>query len=294
MLVVSLSKSPSDQFTRQIQPVSRNEIMRSFVVDGNFTADHIKQKRPDDDVWLNDGTGMMTAREPYASHIAAAKEVKSVYLSCFYPTASILISRQKDPCEPLESSFRAIVDANVGSGFKDVTGVGVHACARHGAYCPGSMVNFQKGERQSNIDYSWSETLKTTKMTGIKKCIHCYDLECIYCKDLVNRFRLGSRFLSMPSHIIIEKAIGMFHVHGHQDSCFFRYATSFIPGAGMVDGEILETLWSVLNKISPTVRTATLAHRSEVLDDHTNDNNWKKIVSIREPQMLLKKPFSIF
>jgi len=52
--------------------------MRSFTVDGNFTADHIKQKRPDDDEWLNDGNGMMTAREPYASHVISAKETKSV------------------------------------------------------------------------------------------------------------------------------------------------------------------------------------------------------------------------
>jgi hypothetical protein len=50
----------------------------------------------------------------------------------------------------------------------------------------------------------------------------------------------------------------------------------------MVDGEILETLWSTLNSISPSMRTASLAHRSEVLDDHMNDSNWKKIVSIRE------------
>ncbi|KAF8816372.1 hypothetical protein BYT27DRAFT_7248439 [Phlegmacium glaucopus] len=58
------------------------------------------------------------------------------------------------------------------------------------------------------------------------------------------------------------------------------FATSFMKGAGMVDGEILETLWSTLNSISPSMRTASVAHRSEVLDDHMNDSNWKKIVSI--------------
>jgi Kyakuja-Dileera-Zisupton transposase len=50
----------------------------------------------------------------------------------------------------------------------------------------------------------------------------------------------------------------------------------------MIDGEILETLWSILNSISPSMRTASLAHRSEVLDDHMNDSNWKKTVSISE------------
>lgn len=55
--------------------------MRSFVVDGNFTADHIKQTRPNDDVWLTDGEGMMTERAPYDAHIKAAVEIKEV--SCF-------------------------------------------------------------------------------------------------------------------------------------------------------------------------------------------------------------------
>lgn len=30
---------------------------------------------------------------------------------------------------------------------KDVTGIGATACARHGCYCPGSVVDFQKGEK---------------------------------------------------------------------------------------------------------------------------------------------------
>ncbi|KAF8958664.1 hypothetical protein BDZ97DRAFT_1612553, partial [Flammula alnicola] len=67
-----------------------------------------------------------------------------------------------------------------------------------------------------------------------------------------------------------------FHVHAHKDECYFRYATTFIPGAGIVKGQILESNWSILNKISPTARTATLAHRTEMLDDHACDSNHKK------------------
>ena len=54
----------------------------------------------------------------------------------------------------------------------------------------------------------------------------------------------------------------------------------------MVDGEILKTLWSTLNSISPSLHTATLMHWSEVLDDHMNDSKWKKIVSISEYMIL--------
>ncbi|EDR02344.1 uncharacterized protein LACBIDRAFT_332405 [Laccaria bicolor S238N-H82] len=96
---------------------------------------------------------------------------------------------------------------------------------------------------------------------------------------------LWDRIANNPNLSISEKAnlimgIGLFHVHGHQDECLFRLATSFIPGAGMVDGEILESLWAQLNDISRSTRTATLAHRAEVLDDHMNDSNWNKMVNI--------------
>lgn len=52
--------------------------MRSTTVDGNFTADHIKQSRDDDDEWLTDGEMMMTERAPYEAHIKAAKETIEV------------------------------------------------------------------------------------------------------------------------------------------------------------------------------------------------------------------------
>ena len=48
--------------------------------------------------------------------------------------------------------------------------------------------------------------------------------------------------------------------------CYFHYATSFIPGAGITVGEILEMLWSSLNAITPTVHTATLAHWADIID----------------------------
>ena len=56
----------------------RNEIIRSLTTDGNFTADHIKQKRDKDDVWLTNGEGMMTARARYHAHLAVAVETLDV------------------------------------------------------------------------------------------------------------------------------------------------------------------------------------------------------------------------
>ncbi|KAF8239119.1 hypothetical protein L208DRAFT_1015575, partial [Tricholoma matsutake] len=57
-------------------------------------------------------------------------------------------------------------------------------------------------------------------------------------------------------------------------SCF---SLSFIPGAGQVDGEILESLWSVLNDISHSTQNATISGQIETLDDHVGDSNFKKM-----------------
>jgi hypothetical protein len=128
------------------------------------------------------------------------------------------------------------------------------------------------------VDYSFCEACQTINFIGLYKLMLIYDIMCQYWKRLA--LRIGrNEYLTLPQ-MELEKAIGLFHVHGHKPACLFRYASTFIPGAAMVDGEILETNWSILNRISKSLRTATLAHRAEVLDDHMNDHNWKKLVGI--------------
>lgn len=130
-----------------------------------------------------------------------------------------------------------------------------------------------------NIDWALCECLKTTNLDEITDVMVIYDVMCQYHRHLMDRIQISTK-LSIPDTIRIVKAIGLFHVHGHQDSCLYRFATTYIPGVGHVDGEVLETLWSILNGISRSTRTATLAHRSEILDDHMGDSNWKKNINM--------------
>ena len=53
---------------------------RSIVVDGNFHADHLKMKHPEDDVALSDGCAFMVKTEPYQEHLSESKDMKQV---CF-------------------------------------------------------------------------------------------------------------------------------------------------------------------------------------------------------------------
>ncbi len=102
---------------------------------------------------------------------------------------------------------------------------------------------------------------------------------CQYHVNLARRFAESSK-LTIPETLTVIKAIGLWHVHGHKDECLFRFATTYIPGVGIVDGEILETLWSLLNRTSRSCRGSTVAHRTEVLDDHMGDSNWKKTINM--------------
>ena len=102
-----------------------------------------------------------------------------------------------------------------------------------------------------------------------------YDIACQYTIQLQDRIRH-----LLPDGLNIDSDIGQFHVHGHKDICLFRYLTSFIPRAGVVAGEILESLWAVLNTVTPAMRTATLAHRGEDMDNHMRYSNHKKCLGM--------------
>lgn len=159
----------------------------------------------------------------------------------------------------------------------DITGIVALACARHGCFVPNTFADMYLGEQQKNIDFILLRLIKILGLDPEQGLFFIYDIVCQYIINLLKR--IGK---DLPDDLTIEKAIDLFHVHCHKDECFFRYATTFIPGAGIVAAQILESLWSTLNTISPKLRTASLPHRAEVLDDHACDSNYKKLLGMTD------------
>jgi hypothetical protein len=157
----------------------------------------------------------------------------------------------------------------------DITGVVAVACARHGCFALNSFVDLFRGEQQKNVDWSLLESIRTTRTDPKQGLMLFYDLACQYFVYLM--WRIGHL---LPIGLEIDRAIGLLHVHAHKEDCLFRFSPSFIPGTGVVAGEILESLWSGLNPITRAGRTATLAHRAEMIDDHAADSNYKKALGI--------------
>lgn len=54
-------------------------------MDGNFTANHLQQRRPEDDVKLSDGQAMMTPSGNYQAHLRIAKDYHDVSIA-YRPT----------------------------------------------------------------------------------------------------------------------------------------------------------------------------------------------------------------
>ncbi len=133
--------------------------------------------------------------------------------------------------------------------------------------------------RQRNIDWAISEALRHyIKKRDLRSAMILYDIACQYHVHLKERFlgqRAGSLYLP-DSDVQILYGIGLFHVHGHRPSCFPEFAPTYIRGAGMLDGELIETLWSLLKGMIRSTRGMATSHRKEVLDDHMNDINWNK------------------
>jgi len=167
------------------------------------------------------------------------------------------------------------MNALLASKACDITGIVALACARHGCYAPNSLVDLFLGEGQKNMDFAVLRAILLTVVDPDQGLLLIYDIACQYIVHFLERI---GRLL--PEGLQVDAAIGLFHVHAHKDDCFFRFASTFIPGAGIVAGEILESLWSTLNSISPSARTATLAHRADLLDDHATDSNHKKMLGI--------------
>ncbi|KAG2138240.1 hypothetical protein BD769DRAFT_1626644 [Suillus cothurnatus] len=93
----------------------------SFVMDGNFKAEHLHPIKPLDEVWLSNWLGFMVGKDRYKMHLAAASDTV-----------------EKSSC----NNHRAVNQANAAQHKLESTGIRGVACARHGCFVPHSMVDF--------------------------------------------------------------------------------------------------------------------------------------------------------
>ncbi|KAI0245232.1 hypothetical protein BJV78DRAFT_1140113, partial [Lactifluus subvellereus] len=219
-----------------------------LVVDGNMKLVHLVMKHPSDDVSLSDGELFMVRHPAYVNHL-------------------------KSRC----NNHRAQNNGNLHRKHLDSTGKGACACARHGAFVPHCVVDFQKGERQINMDYSICQALKW--VSGHDHALVIYDICCqwsIHFQECVAQLE----FLELWDSLKITGAVRKWHLTAHIPECFAKFTLNFIEGAGQVKGEILETLWSGMDEVAGLAQAMSTAYHQEVLDEYMSDSNWQKIIQM--------------
>lgn len=132
--------------------------------------------------------------------------------------------------------------------------------------------------RQINIDYAICQAL-SYNTHGLSQALIAYDVACQWSIHFDARVK-QSAHLHLPEDLSYTPAVGKFHLAAHRQECFVLYSLNFVQGAGQQDGEVLETLWSSLNKAAGSTRAMTMPHRQETLDQQILDSNWKKHINI--------------
>lgn len=133
-------------------------------------------------------------------------------------------------------------------------------------------------DSQRYMDYAFVQAILYVR--DLLVVLILYDIMCQFWINFLIRLSDVSDYLSLPDGVRFKRGIGLFHVHGHVKECFARFAPTFIRGAGMIDGEIIETLWSLLNFTASSARAMSWFHRQEYLDTHMGDSNWKKLIGM--------------
>ncbi|KAK7692299.1 hypothetical protein QCA50_003924 [Cerrena zonata] len=241
--------------------------MSTLLGDGNFKQEHLKMKYPEQDIALSDGHGYMVGKAGFDEYMKVAPNPGKAAMTC--------------------NEHDAVKSQNSTRAHLDATGIGAVACGRHGCFVPHSVVNFQKGEGYRYMDYAFLNALNYISFLLLFMLM--YDIMCQWFPNFFARIQVQavSELIKIRDDIVIKRAIGLFHVHGHVKECYPRYASTFIRGAGIVDGEIIETLWHVLNDTASSARAMSWYHRQEYIDCHMGDSNWKKLT--RMVPTLLRK-----
>jgi hypothetical protein len=129
-------------------------------------------------------------------------------------------------------------------------------------------------------DFAFAKVFAHNSQIG--RFLTSYDINCSYSKNFQSRVDENPYLQALiPAETEVTPSVGKFHLGAHVIECFHQYSLNFVDGAGQIDGEVSEHLWSVLNKFSNMCRHMSLPGRQEVLDQAMDDSNFKKLIAMR-------------
>ena len=134
------------------------------------------------------------------------------------------------------------------------------------------------------MDYVVLSALATTPRDLAEYTVS-YDVACQWSKHFLSRIVEYPRQLQVDLQSkTLTYAVPDMHVMGHGEDCQDDFSFQWLPGAGQTCGEGIEQGWATYNALATSTREMSSGARSDTLDDHLGEWNWRK--TTRLPQQL--------
>ncbi|KAJ7248075.1 hypothetical protein C8J57DRAFT_1673431 [Mycena rebaudengoi] len=165
------------------------------------------------------------------------------------------------------------------------SGIGAVDCARHNMKGPNAVGDLQVGERYINMDYMF---LAGIKGTDLQRFYVSYDIACQWHINLWARMSQYDPVIQYRgSKKWVTFLVPKFHLPAHIESCNLQFSFNLTRWVGQTDGEAPERGWANANPLAGSTQEMGPGSRRDVLDDHFNDWNYKKILAFG--RTMLKK-----
>ena len=135
----------------------------------------------------------------------------------------------------------------------------------------------------SNMDFALLSTLIPSLDAGITRVLVSYDIGCQWNINLQSRINDYTAFRSLQIsdleswRVLVPK----FHLAGHGTKCQLLFNLAYTKWAGRMDGERIESGWAQTNGMATWTRESGPNARRNILDDHWNASNWRKLLGLR-------------
>ncbi|KAK7008377.1 hypothetical protein R3P38DRAFT_3324478 [Favolaschia claudopus] len=144
---------------------------------------------------------------------------------------------------------------------------------------PSAVGDLQLGERYINMDYIF---LRSIADSPLKRLVASYDIACQWHLNLFSRMMLYDN-----DTLTIDGAgksftflVPKFHLPAHIEACNLKFSFHLTRDVGQTDGEAPERGWADANPLARSTKEMGPGFRRDTLDDHFNDWNHKKIISL--------------
>ncbi|KAK7016446.1 hypothetical protein VNI00_018883 [Paramarasmius palmivorus] len=226
-------------------------------IDGNFRLKEQLVSSHSRDPALNDGMGYFVRRVPYEKWTLSKGDEDVI-----------------NTCVPLAALAKQNTKFSKGLRYTGVVGV---ACGRSEMFL--RLANLHKGERYSSSDYVFAKAL--VDFLRLLHLLVIYDVACQWFVNLLARLKLLAVHMRVEQPTLkMVPGIGKLHEPGHKQKNHEQYSLNYIPGAGNIDGEVMERIWGEHNNLGNATKTMGPGSREDYIDATAGDWNWQKYVGI--------------